>query len=115
MESAFKSNARFRAVAVLLGALLVGLHCFNAFVGFSAARSYAAPASPVAGGAFALQAPLDTERLVGSLLAAQDYVETTNGVVQRTLVSGATIRPGAAGVGFNVTLHLLDGRDVTVF
>ena len=121
-KSVLAANASFRNVAGALAILLVGLHCFNAYVAYSAARAYVAP-SPVATKPFALGASLTRDQLVAGLLAAQDYVETTGGEIRRTLVLGATVAKspplkGANGTTvttWSVTLHLVDGRDVTLF
>ena len=110
VRTAFEENSRFRNVSVLLAIILVGLHCFNAYVAYYAAREYHAP-SPLTTDAFALHASLSRNQLVAQLLAAQDFVETESGVVRRTLVLGATVWPG----GKNVTLHLIDGRIVNLF
>ena len=115
IRTVFAANARFRAVAVFLGVLLVGLHCFNSYMAFYMARE-ASPYSPLSTSAFVrAEAPVSVEEVVAMVLASQDYVEVVGSTVVRTLVLGATVRAPLPGTSSpRVTLALVDGRFVDV-
>ncbi len=113
IRTAFAANARFRNVSVLLGVLLVGLHCFNSYIAYYLARE-TATFSPLSTDAFVRTvAPLTVEEIVAKVLAAQDFVEVVGNAVQRTLVTGVTVRSPLPGTPApRVTLALVDGRFV---